>query len=206
MVVGAEEEATSSPAEGGRRIYVTIAEEVGLLVGRDWARVKEDNSSRSSGGGKVSSQWVIWRFHGAVALFTSNTHRAMWMRRARRMRTLRLVHAVMRLAIRRDVDLEEHERARNVSQQKPTSPLPSTVPMPRDRYHRELRGRSSSRDQRYSTGGNDSLVPAALEGQFRARSPSSASADKYARGHWAWRKSVESGGSNGAWRCLRSAM
>ena len=48
----------------------------------------------------------------------------MWMRRARRMRTLRLVHAVMRLAIRRDVDLEEHERARDVSQQKPTSPLP----------------------------------------------------------------------------------
>lgn len=47
--------ASASPAEGGRRIYVTMAEDEGLLVGGDWAREKEDNSSRSSGGGKVSS-------------------------------------------------------------------------------------------------------------------------------------------------------
>ena len=64
---------------------------------------------------------MVWRFHGALALFTSNTHRAMWMRRARRMRTLRLVHAVMRLAIRRDVDLEELRTSVN----RPSPPPPT---------------------------------------------------------------------------------
>lgn len=72
----------------------------------------------------VSEWWVVWRFHGAAALFTGcgqTAHRAMWMRRARRMRTLRLVHAVDGVAARREVDLEELRTSVN----KPDSPPPT---------------------------------------------------------------------------------
>ena len=63
---------------------------------------------------------MVWRFHGAMSS-EQNSHRAMWMRRARRMRTLRLVHAVDGVAARRDVDLEELRTSVN----RPDSPPPT---------------------------------------------------------------------------------
>lgn len=91
---------------------------------------------RSSGGGKVSSGW----FGASTARCLQNKQQPSgyvdaWMRRARQMRTLRLVHAVMASQTRRDVDAGVARTSVNM----PDPPCcPSTLPMPRDRYHRAL--------------------------------------------------------------------